>query len=198
MAQPQSTLLRIDLMPEGARKSAPSAMDQFHRTPLMALAGAIMVAVPLLLLIPVSFQRQQLAKLRTEIEALEPRRAELERMQQFVQRLRSQQAAFQGLRKGHDIWSKRLNTISNVTPEGVWFTDLSLDHKKGLVLQGSAIASSGPEMVSVTRLVQALKVDSDFSATFKSIQIESIKRVQEGSFDIVQFTVTCMFTPAAS
>ena len=40
-----------------------------------------------------------------------------------------------------------------------------------------------------------LKADPAFSATFKSIQIASIKRAQEGSFDIVQFTVTCSFTP---
>jgi Tfp pilus assembly protein PilN len=193
-----AALLRIDLMPEEARKVAPSAMQQFHRTPLMALAAAIMVAVPLLLLLPISLKRRQLAALRTQIAALEPRRAELERIQQFLQRLRSQQAAFQGLRKGQDIWSTRLNTLSNVTPDGLWFTDLTLDHKKGMVLQGSAIATSGPEMVTVTRLVQALKSDPEFSQTFRSIQIESIKRVQEGSFDLVQFTVTCMFTPAPS
>lgn len=183
--------LRINLLPEGARKATLTPVEQFHRTPLMAIAAAVMVGLPVLLLVPISFNRQRLQQLEAKIQALEPKRAEVERIQKFLQRLRAQEAAFQGLKKGQGIWSRRLNTLSNVTPDGVWFTEFSLDMTKGLVIQGSAIATAGPEMVTVTRLVQDLKADPDFSSAFKQIQIESIKRVQQGDFDLVQFTVTC-------
>jgi len=184
-------LLKINLLPESARKAVLTRAEQFHRTPLMAIAGAVMLVLPLLLLVPISFNRQQLRQLEAKIQALEPRRTEVERIQNFLRRLRSQQTAFQGLKQGEGIWSRRLNTLSDVTPDGVWFTEFALDLKKGLVIQGSAIATTGPEMMTVTRLVQDLKANPDFSSAFKQIQIESIKRVQESDFDIVQFTVTC-------
>lgn len=184
-------LLRINLLPESARKTTLSPVEQFHRTPLMALAVGVMALIPLSLFIPTYFHRQKLQRLTAKIQTLEPRRIEMDQLQRTLQRLRTQEAAFQGLKKGQGLWSRRLNTLSSVTPNGVWFTELSLDPAKGLVIQGSAIASAGPAMVTVSRIAQDLKADADFASAFKQIQIESIKQVQEGEFDIVQFTVTC-------
>ncbi len=184
-------LLHINLIPSELRKAAPTSIEQFSRTPLVALVVVVLVALPILILLPKQLQQHQLNQLNQKIQALEPKRQEIERAQQTIQRLRSQQAAFQGLKKGQGIWAKRLNTLSNVTPEGVWLTEFSLDSSKGLVIQGSAIASSGPAMASVTRLAQDLKSDPEFSSVFKQINIESMKQRQDGDFDIVDFTVTC-------
>ena len=96
------------------------------------------------------------------------------------------------------MWAKRLNTLSDVTPEGVWFTELSLDEDKGLVIQGSAIGQGGAEMVSVGRIVSDLKANADFSSVIKDIQIESIKRVQEKEVELVQFTLTCFLAKKPS
>ena len=61
-----------------------------------------------------------------------------------------------------------------------------------------ALTSQGPEMVTVTRLVQDLQAEPKFASAFKQIQLESIKRVQQGDFDLVQFTITCtMAAPGA-
>lgn len=189
-------LLRINLLPGEMRKAVPSSIEQFSRTPLVALVVVVLVALPVLLLVPRQLQQQQLNQLNQKIQILEPKRQEIEHAQQTIQRLHAQQAAFQGLKKGQGIWSRRLNTLSNVTPDGVWFTEFSLDSTKGLVIQGSAIASSGPAMASVTRLTQDLKADSDFAAVFKQINIESMKQRQDGDFDIVDFTVTCTLANA--
>lgn len=192
-------LLRINLLPESARKPAALATEQFYRTPLVLIAAVIMVLLPLGLLIPLQLNRQQMGLLNKKITALEPRRAEVSRVQDLLAKLRAQQSAFEGLREGADSWAQRLNILSGVTPHGMWFTELSLDEMKGLIIQGMAIASEGPEMVSVTRLVQDLQSDAAFASAFKQVQLESIKRIQLGDFDAVQFTVTCTVAqPAGS
>jgi len=184
-------MLQINLLPESERTATLSQVEQFHRTPLMAIVIIGMAAFVVVLLIPLSLRRRQLQHLRTEIQALTPKTAELDQLQQVVHRLRAQETAFQGLEHGQRRWSKRLNTLSTLTPEGVWFTDLALDPARGLVIQGSAISQGGTEMVHIGRLVQELKNDADFAAAVKDIQIESIKRAQDHEIEIVQFTLTC-------
>jgi Tfp pilus assembly protein PilN len=184
-------LLQINLLPEGERKATLSPVEQFHRTPLMAIVIIGMAAVVLLLLLPIGLRRRQLQQLDKEIEALTPKKVELDHLQQVSQRLRAQETAFAGLEQGHRRWSKRLNTLSTLTPEGVWFTDLALDPARGLIIQGSALGQGGTEMVHIGRLVQDLKNDADFAAAVKDIQIESIKRTQDHEIEIVQFTLTC-------
>ena len=184
-------MLKVNLLPEAARKTTLSPIEQFHRTPLMWAILALVVVIPVVLWMPMQRHDQQLQRLNNTIHMLEPKRAEVERLQQALEQLRIQDAAFRGMQKGQGIWSKRLNTISNVTPDGVWFTDLALDEVKGLVIQGSAIGQADPELANVTHLAQALKADADFASAFKDINIESIRTVPEGDIEIVQFTLTC-------
>ena len=190
-------MLRINLLPEGARTAALPPIEQFHRMPLVWLGVVVMIGFVGALFLPVTLRRRQLQQLTNRIQVLEPKKEALEQLQRRLQQLRVQEAAFRHLQHDQGLWSKRLNTLSNVTPDGVWFTELSLDPKKGLVIQGSAIEQSGgTEMGSVGRLVHDLKADADFSSAFKDIQIESIKRVQEKEIEIVQFTLTCSWLEA--
>ena len=191
-------MLQINLLPESERKATLSPVEQFHRTPLMAIVIISMASLVILLWLPIALRKQQLQKLEHEIEALAPRKAEMDQLQQVIHRLRSQQEAFQGLQQGQRRWAKRLNTLSTQTPDGVWFTDFILDPARGLIIQGAAIGQGGAEMVHIGRLVQELKNDADFSAAVKDIQIESIKRSQDREIEIVQFTLTCSLSIGTS
>lgn len=182
-------MLKINLLPEHERKASLSTLEQFHRTPLFWIVAATMLSLPLLILWPtIQLKGHHLAQLQERIQTLEPKREEVERLRRLTEELRSSEAALQTLKQS--FWSRRLNILSDLTPEGVWFTELTLDPLKGLVIQGSAIGQGGAEMVSVGRFVQDLKADPDFAATVKDIQIESIKRVQDREIEIVQFTLT--------
>lgn len=185
-------MLQINLLPETNRKAAVSPIEQFHRTPLMWLFVGTMFVLPVLLFIPVVLNRQQFAALQSKIQTLQPKKLEVDQIQRLVQRLRTQEAAFHSLGKGKSLWSKRLNTLSDITPEGIWFTELSLEQGKGLVIQGSAISLGGVEMDNIGRLVQGLKDDPGFASVLKDIQIESIKRVPEKEIELAQFTLTCV------
>ncbi len=184
-------MLTINLLPESARKSGPSSIEQLHRTPLVLIAAAIMVAIPILVFIPLSLRRQQLQQLNAKIEALKPKKAEVDEIQNFLRRLHEQEDAFRGLGQEQQLWAKKLNILSNLVPDGVWFTELNLDLGKTLVLHGSAVGEGGAETGSVGHLVQSLKENVEFSSGVKDIQIESIKRSQEKEVELVQFTITC-------
>ena len=190
-------MLKVNLLPETARKHAFSPIEQFHRTPLMWIAVGLLLLVACSFLVPIMLNRQQLAKVTHRIEALEPKKREVEQLQQVLQQLRAQQAAFQGLDRRAGGWAKQLNTLSNATPDGIWFTELNLNKEAGLLIQGSAIGQGGNETVSIGRLVQELKADPDFAAVVKDIQIESIKRFQLEEVEVVQFTLACSLSDGA-
>ena len=185
-------MLTINLLPEGARKAGLSQIEQFHRTPIMAIGVVILVAVPLLLWVPVSARSRELQRLTEKMQVLEPQKAQVDQLQRLLTQLRAQEKVFQSLGKGQNLWAQRLNILSDVTPAGVWYTELLLDAEKGLLIQGSAIGEQvGPEMVSVTRLVKELEANPAFASALKDIQIESIKRVPVVDTDVVQFTLAC-------
>jgi Tfp pilus assembly protein PilN len=190
-------LLKVNLLPESARKAAVSPIEQFHRTPLMWMTVGGMVALALVLLSPIGFLQGQLRQLQSEVRVLEPKKTDVDRLRHAMQTLHAQETAFQNLRQGHSLWSKRLNLLSDATPEGVWFTELTLDPDKGLIIAGSAIGQGGSEMVNVGRLREELKTHPDFASAVKDIQIESIKRVQEKEIEVVQFTLSCVLTEQA-
>ena len=184
-------MLRINLLPESARKATLSPVEQFHRTPLMWIVVGLMVLNLLGLWVPLMLHQSQLRQLTAKIRTLEPKKQAVDEIQNLVRQLQVQEGAFRRLKTGQGMWAKRLNILSDVTPEGVWFTELTLDPAKGLVIEGSAIGQGGTEMVSVGRLVQDLKESPDFSQSIKDVQIESIKRVQEHEVELVQFTISC-------
>ena len=184
-------MLKINLLPESIRKTSLSPIEQLHRTPLMWIAAGAMFFVAVFPLLPIAAHRRQLAQLNATIQALQPKKTEVDQIQRLLQQLQTQETAFRGLKRGQKLWSKRLNILSNVTPEGIWFSDLTLDQGKGLVIQGSVVGQGGTEMVSVGRLVQDLKASPDFASAVKDIQIESIQRVQDHDIEIVKFTLTC-------
>lgn len=191
-------MLKINLLPESARKASLSPIEQLHRTPLMWVAAGVLVGIAMLFAVPSYFREAELRQLQAKSQRLEPKKAEVDRLQQYLQQLRAQETAFRSVKRGHGTWSRRLNILSDVIPEGIWFTDFVLDQTKGLVIQGSAIGQGGGETVSVGRLVQELKANPDFASAVKDIQIESIKRIPEGELELVQFTLACTLKDEAS
>lgn len=187
-----ATLLRVNLLPEGARKAGLSHVEQLHRTPLMWLAAGLMIVIALLAWAPMPLRNTELRRLNSQIAVLQPKMTAVQEIQRILRQLQAQEAAFRGMGKDQSLWAKRLNTLSNVTPDGVWFTELSLDDMKGLVIQGAAL-----QQISVTRLVQDLKADTGFAAGMKEMQIESIKAVQDGEVEVVQFTLACSLNEPA-
>jgi len=184
-------MLRINLLPDTQKSSSATEALQLYRMPIVWVGAAVLVT---LLLFPVflyEIRVRELSSLRAQIDDLSPKRDAIDNVQRLLDRLREQEASFAGVSQDNHNWSARLNALSNVTPEGVWFEELYLEREKGLLIKGSAIGEGGAEMMRVGRLVQDLKGDAGFSSAVNDIQIESIKRVQSREVEIVKFTLSC-------
>lgn len=184
-------MLKIDLLPRTDRRTSSAPIGQWQRLPIVWVGAGVILMLALAPLLLVQVQKRKVAQLNARLKLLQPKRAAIDQVQQMLSRLREQESAFSRLSREGDRWSKRLNTLSDVTPDGVWFEELVLDRTKGLVIRGSAIGEGGAEMMRVGRLVQDLKADPGFSAAVKDIQIESIKRMQEREVEVVKFTLAC-------
>ena len=180
-------MLKINLLPENARKAALSPIEQFHRTPLMWIVVIGMAGFALSFFAPIALRREELRRLNAKIQVLVPKKQEVDQLQRFLQRLRAQEESFKKLGAGEEVWSKWLNHLSDVMPDGVWFTELLFEQGKSLRIQGSAIGMGGTEATGINRLIQDLKADPQFAA----FQIESMKRVPEKDIEVVQFTLNC-------
>lgn len=185
-------MLKINLLPEGARPTTISTVEQFHRAPLLWIVFAIAVLIPLWHWTMINSRRRQVEQLTAKLQVLEPRQAAVDQLQHKLQQLRAEETAFRGMKQGQGGWAKRLNILSDATPEGIWYTELLLDHTKGLVIQGSSIGGAGP-----TKLVEQLKESPDFMAAIKNVQIESLKTIPEGELEVVQFTLNCSLHEAS-
>jgi Tfp pilus assembly protein PilN len=183
-------MIRINLLPPAYRKAPASSVQQFFRSPLAAILVAVSLGAAGLLAGAAKARQVRLSELQDRTREVEPRRLAIEELLKSVQLLREQKVIMERVVQVRSQWARRLNQLSNVTPEGVWFTDLMLDQDKGLVLQGSAVGQGGTEMVQIGRLAQDLKADAVFSAAVKDIQIQSIESVQERETEVVKFTLT--------
>lgn len=186
-------MITINVLPESYRKPKASPLHELHRSPLLRLL--IVAAIGLVAALAGLWQVQQarLGGLSAKAKSLTERKAAVDRLSESVGGLSMQKQVFEEVVKRRSRWATYLDRLSAIVPAGIWFTDLLIDQERGLVLQGSAVGQGGQEMVSIGRLAQDLKYDAAFSATFRDIQIESIKSAQDGDLEIVQFTLTCAF-----
>jgi Tfp pilus assembly protein PilN len=184
-------LIEINLLPTAAQPSAVPRPRDLARMPLTWVVAGLMAGAVVLAWAAGSAVGLRLAGLQRRIEALEPKKAAMDRMQQFVQRLQTQEQAFRGLQsEDRHRWSMRLQELSEATPDGVWFTDLDMDDRKGLVVRGSALSEGGNEMGRINKLVTLLKEHPKFGAAVGDLQIESVKARSDGDIDVADFTLT--------
>lgn len=182
-------MITINLLPEAYRTPQTASIRQIYRSPLLILVAALLVGAIAILGTITQWRYRELQQLKSQLDGLQAQKREIDAVKMAVQALRGQHAAFAGLSTQRSQWAKHLGLLPEVTPEGVWFTDLSFDTKKGLVLQGAAISQGGDEMLRIGRLAQDLKNDPVFSALVKDIQIESMQRQQEGEIEVIHFTL---------
>ncbi len=190
-------MIIINLLPQSYRKQKVSSIQQFHRSPLAFMVGGVVLGLALVLAAWWQLNQMQLSKLTSHLQQVAPQKEQLDALKASVQALRNQDAVFQRVSRERKRWANILNILSDTLPDNVWFTDLSLD-QQGLVVQGSAIAQGGEEMVRIGRFVQELKKSPEFAVMIRDIQIESIKTVQDKDVEIVEFTLTCKLAAGPS
>ncbi len=86
-------------------------------------------------------------------------------------------------------WSRKLNTISDAVPRGLWLRKVVVD-STALVIEGSVVSKTQNEIVIVGNFVSDLKKDEAFMADLAGLEVNSIVRVKRGATDVANFTIT--------
>jgi Tfp pilus assembly protein PilN len=183
-------MLNINLVPENVRKTDTSSLQQFHRAPLMRALAGLLVGSAVILLVAVQVRGRQLRSLTEQLEGLAPKKAVIDQLQKLVQALQAEQNSFELLRTRDTAWAKRLSVLSELTPQGVWFTDFVWDGKDGLSIEGISLEEDGAEMGKISRFIDAVKAHASFRSNVAELKVESIQRVQDGEIELVKFAVT--------
>lgn len=191
--------IAINLLPEAKRLKARGA-EGAGRTepggqPLVIGVGTIIALVVGLVVFTVFVMVQQanLGRLDREWKSLATERAQLERIQAEQKSLAERSEAITRLIQGQPVWTPLLNRLSDVVPDGVWYTRLALDQSSGkLVLGGSALARDGGGMQAVSRLLNALQAEETFASVFQKITLQSVTTRMAGSVEVLDFTIECL------
>ena len=183
-------LVKINLLPESHRRPSASSAQQFVRSPLALIIAVLLASSAGFLVMASQMRQRRLSQIQQCIQQIDSKKASIEELSRAVEKLRAQKSMFEGLVQSRSQWARYLNLLSDVTPDGVWFTDLQLDMEKGLILEGSAIGQGGKEMQNIGQLAQELKTNPVFSGAIKDIQIQSIASQQDEETEVIKFTLT--------
>ncbi len=106
------------------------------------------------------------------------------------------------------IISEKLNIISDILPDGVWLSELSIE-KKGMTkgvspanaqnsdsislrLKAKAFSLKEQELLDIAgQFLNSLKKDEKFSLDFKNITLGKLNRTKIGNFEILEFNIEC-------
>lgn len=183
-------MITINLLPESYRPQKAGSIQQFHRSPLALILAAVLVGSPAGLAAWRGMSQVRLSQVRAKLDTLATKKAAIDRLKASLSALQRQARALEATGRQRGAWAPRLNAIADVTPLGVWFTELTLDPQK-LVLEGAAVKQRGDGMTAVNRLVQDLKQDPRLASVISDIQLGNIRNVQDGDMELMEFTITC-------
>lgn len=189
-------MITINLLPESSRKPKTTSLQRFSRSPLaMGLLGCL-VGVWVFLLGTRGILQMRLQALTKRLQQQQSQKTTAETLSASVKALRDQYELYQRLNRERSDWTQRLSALPQITPDGVWLTELVFDPDEGLTLQGAAIGKGGEEMVRIRRFVQDLRSHPAFASLIKDLQIESIKSELDGEVEIVNFALTGQLSAA--
>lgn len=190
-------MIRINLLPAGARRARTLSMKTLPRSPLIALAAAVLLLLPLGLIGLKAANRARLKRLSATLQTLAPQKHEADRINAEAEALRAQHRLLEQLNQRRSRWAQRLNALSDATPDGVWFTDLTVEPQRGISLKGYALTQGGEDMARIGRLVHDLKASPAFAGALTQLEIESINTKQDGPIELAEFSLNGTWTEPA-
>ncbi|MFA5075671.1 MAG: hypothetical protein WC436_06240 [Candidatus Babeliales bacterium] len=193
-------MIEINLLPEELRVKKKTVKEAAKPT---QWDNAI-YAVPVILLIvivihlflgAVSITRSRvLAGLQQTWKKLEPQRTQVLGLKSVLTAESSDAQIVQSMLVKRVRVAPKLNKLSLDLQSGIWFNSVSFD-QKNLIVRASVVSLKMDEMDVINVFMESLKDDKDFSADFRNMEVGSVQRKTIGTYDVVDFVLTCSLAP---
>ena len=189
-------MININLIPPHLKKKAKSKLLGKVNIPLEVIIGCgggllVLLGVVHVLLLFVNIGK--LAQHKTLQKQWETMRPGKEKVDSVVNEMRVFQGKYKVIEditgKSGLLWARKLNTLSDSLPRGVWLKKIVLDEKM-LFIEGSAISKETTEIMSIHRLTSNLKRDDDFLEHFVDLEMGSMQRRKIKNVEIADFVIT--------
>ena len=190
-------MIKINLLPQLTKIKKTSQVPPFFYLAVI-LVGIVVFAVYTFQSSRINSMKNKIRvlqdkqkELKPRVEAVEAQLNELEQKNQAINELSGQERL---------LWSKKLNDLSDLTPDRVRFDHIIIetrDTKRYLKFDGMAYSASGEERLSLmARLMEALKSKSFYYKPNGEPNFGEIEFVQAnapgekvGGWNVVNFTI---------
>jgi Tfp pilus assembly protein PilN len=186
-------MIEINLVPLSERKKSTTALHlDIPREVLIGVGGVgllLLVLVHSLLFVQLGIKGAVLATQNSEWQKILPEKNNIDGLGTQIKDFKKKMSTITDVtsKKAMD-WSRKLNTISDAIPKGLWLTRISLE--SSLLIEGSVVSKNQNEIMIVGNFVSNLKSDAAFMKNFEGLEVNSIKRTKQGTTEIANFTVT--------
>ncbi|MBL7069102.1 MAG: hypothetical protein ISS34_04520 [Candidatus Omnitrophica bacterium] len=214
-------MIEINLLPENLRKKKPIfQMPEIKITsaPIIIGIAVLLVLIHGLTMLTINLQRRAIDKMSVEWqrEKIEKESIELTRRENI--KMRRKIDAIEDLMSRKILWAKKLNQLSDLVIDGIWYTSLSIDRKTVIVepkegasgksmamrrfatervqipylsIEGEVSSSYGDELAIISRFIDGLKSEKDFFKDFSNIELDSTTLHEIENVEVMKFNINC-------
>jgi hypothetical protein len=218
-------MLQLDLLPEELKKKRKKqfAMPEISigSLPILIGSGVLLVAVHVILLTAINFNKSAHAKMTKEWQEIEPLKKTIELIRRKNIETSKNIDSIEKLMSRKVLWFRKLNQLSGLLTPGIWYTKLSIDEKvvalkaepqpgqkmasalltkrvviPYLIIEGEVSATYGEELAIIGKFIKRLKHDKEFFGDFSNIELDSTKLHTILENDVMKFSINCYFKEA--
>lgn len=207
-------MIKINLLPQEVRAAVPAGGLAVPWRPLGIGILSLLGIYSASLFGFHQLQRAALNRLTAQWNHLEPERTRLEQTRAGLRALQNQFNLLEEVKGERSQWAPRLNLLSDALVSQLWFTSLQLEPAKSpsapkgkqavpasgptpamLFLRGSTFLSSGSagssegSHAAVSRFLQRLKEQPEFSRWFQKVELRTVEHRQIAQEEVVDFVI---------
>lgn len=179
-------MIEINLLPENLRHNKEMALGLDKIIYLAKIGFLILIAVHLLLFfvsLAYNYAAVRLEKTKAKISG-----EDAGSLTKEFNALTSRVKIIGELTNHKSRWSERLNKLSSLLPNGIWFNHIQAGNGN-LEITGSVVSLKKNEVELLNKFLESLKADLSFYSGFKSLDIVSIGRSNLFGVEVVVFSV---------
>lgn len=187
-------MIEINLLPETLRqetkaKKSGLGIDLNKLFYILPAISAMAICIHLYLAILTTVKNSRLKALNNQWQKLAPERKSLEDFNKEYAIISEDASTIQKLSRERISWSEKLNRLSLLLPNGIWFRELSVS-RDTFLLQGSALSLREEGMNLIQRLIDNIKNDNIFFKDVRSLELNSVQKRIIAGYDIDDFVLT--------